>query len=83
MCVGGWVEGAFILPFIPKVNCTALGKGQRGGAFGENISVLRDQFTRCVWLTFTVTVITSGDFPAVTLITTNTPIPLDDELCPG
>lgn len=27
VCVGGWVEGAFILPFIPKVNCTGRDRG--------------------------------------------------------
>lgn len=43
---------------LPMLDCAAGGR-DRGGAFSVNIRILSDRFTRCVSLTFTVTVITS------------------------
>lgn len=49
---------------LPKLGCAAAGR-DRGVALSVNIRILRDQFTRCVSLTFTVTVITSWGFPTL------------------
>lgn len=57
-------SGSFLLQLYPSLNCAAGGR-DRGVAFSVNIRILRAQFTRCVSLTFTVTVITSWGFPTL------------------
>lgn len=55
-----WSGGVFSCNFTPAYSCRpSVGGRDRGVAFSVNIGIRRDQFTRCVSLTFTVTVITS------------------------
>lgn len=64
----GWVfvcvssGGAFSPATLAELS-RADGGRDGGVALSVSIRILRDQFTRCVALTFTVTVITSRGFP--------------------
>lgn len=63
VCLCAFSSGGALSP-ATLAELSLVDGGRDGGvALSVSIGILRDQFTRCVVLTFTVTVITSRGFP--------------------